>query len=638
MNETATISESPTLTRRGTVRLTTAQALVRYLAGLRTRVESPQGSEVVPLFGGVFAIFGHGNVAALGEALYQYRDRLPTYRAHNEQAMAHAAIAYAKAHFRRRMMACTSSIGPGATNFLTAAALAHVNRLPILFLPGDIFVSRDPDPVLQQVEDFNDGTVSANDCFRPVSRYFDRIVHPSQLITALPRAVRTLTDPALCGPVTLALPQDVQADAFDYPVEFFENPVLEFRAVPPSESELTGAVRAMMAAKRPVIIAGGGVLYSGACEALRGFAERHGVPVCETQAGKSSLPWDHPLQLGSVGVTGSPASNALASEADLILGVGTRLQDFTTGSNSLFTGARLVSLNVNPFDATKARGVSLQADARLGLEALSKALPQWRADAAWTERAKAGAVAWRSQVEAITGRRDLPKEALPYDGEVIGAVQRSSSQSTASDIVVCAAGTLPAELHKLWRTSTPGGYHMEYGYSCMGYEIAGGLGVKIARPDREVIIMVGDGSYLMLNNEIATSVMLDKKLIIVLLDNRGYGCINRLQQNCGSAPFNNMFVDSLQFGQGAPQIDFAANAASLGALSEKVAGIPELEAALLRARAADRTYLICIDTDDTRTTEEGGWWWEVAVPEESPREPVRRARAAYLREKENQKR
>jgi 3D-(3,5/4)-trihydroxycyclohexane-1,2-dione acylhydrolase (decyclizing) len=618
--------------------LTTAQALVRYLAGLRARIEGPYGAEIVPLFGGVFAIFGHGNVAALGEALYQHRDQLPTYRAHNEQAMAHAAIAYAKAHFRRRMMACTSSIGPGATNFLTAAALAHVNRLPVLFLPGDIFVSRDPDPVLQQVEDFNDGTVSANDCFRPVSRYFDRIVHPSQLITSLPRAVRTLTDPALCGPVTLALPQDVQADAFEYPVEFFENPVLEFRSLPPSEGELAGAVRAVMAAKCPVIIAGGGALYSGACEALRGFAERHGVPVCETQAGKSSLSWDHPLQLGSVGVTGSPAANALANEADLILAVGTRLQDFTTGSNSLFIGARLVSINVNPFDATKARAVPLQADACLGLEALSKALPQWRAGVAWTERAKAEAAAWRSTVDAITGRRELSPNELPYDGEVIGAVQRSSPHSTVTDIVVCAAGTLPAELHKLWRTSTPGGYHMEYGYSCMGYEIAGGLGVKMARPDREVIVMVGDGSYLMLNNEIATSVMLDKKLIIVLLDNRGYGCINRLQQHCGSVPFNNMFVDSLQLGNGAPAVDFAANAASLGALSEKVTSIPELEAALQRARAANRTSLICIETDDTRTTREGGWWWEVAVPEESLSESVLKARAAYLRGKENQKR
>src|SRR5258705_13216701 len=638
MNEAITLPEKPSIAKGGTVRLTTAHALVRYLSGLRTRIEGPQGDEIFPLFGGVFAIFGHGNVAGIGEALYQYRDRLPTYRAHNEQAMAHAAIAFAKAHFRHRMMACTSSIGPGATNFLTAAALAHVNRLPVLFLPGDIFVSRDPDPVLQQVEDFNDGNISANDCFRPVSRYFDRILQPSQLITSLPRAVLTLTDPVLCGPATLALPQDVQAAAFDYPVEFFESAVVEFRAAAPSEGDLAGAVRAVMAAKRPVIIAGGGVLYGGACEALRGFAERHGVPICETQAGKSSLAWDHPLQLGSVGVTGSPAANALASEADLILAVGTRLQDFTTGSNSLFPKARLVSLNVNPFYATKARGIPLQADARLGLEALNKALPHWQAESAWSERAKAEAAEWRSTVDRITQRRDLNAGELPYDGEVIGAVQRSSPKSTTDDIVVCAAGTLPAELHKLWRTSTAGGYHLEYGYSCMGYEIAGGLGVKMARPDREIIVMVGDGSYLMLNNEIATSVMLDKKLIIVLLDNRGYGCINRLQQRCGSAPFNNMFADSLQFRNGAPAIDFAANAASLGALSEKVANIPELEAALQRARSANRTYLISIDTDDTRTTEEGGWWWEVAVPEESPSDSIRHARAAYMRGKENQKR
>src|SRR6202043_854474 len=394
MIETVTLPENPIAAKRDTIRLTAAQALVRYLSALRTRIESAQGDEIVPLFGGVFGIFGHGNVAGIGEALYRHREALPTYRAHNEQAMAHIAIAYAKAHMRRRMMACTTSIGPGATNLLTAAALAHVNRLPVLFLPGDIFVSRDPDPVLQQLEDFSDGTISANDCFRPVSRYFDRILQPSQLITSLPRAVLTLTDPVLCGPATLALPQDVQAAALDYPIEFFESPVIEFRAAAPTERALAGAVRAVMAAKRPVIIAGGGVLYGGAREALREFAELHGVPVCETQAGKSSLPWDHPLQLGSVGVTGSPAANALASEADLILAVGTRLADFTTGSNSLFPKARLVSLNVNPFDATKARGIPFQADARLGLEALTKALPRWQTEAAWSERAKAEAAAW----------------------------------------------------------------------------------------------------------------------------------------------------------------------------------------------------------------------------------------------------
>ena len=548
-----------------TVRLTMAQALVRYLAALRT--ETDRGA-VVPLFGGVFAIFGHGNVAGLGEALYQHRDDgLPTYRAHNEQGMAHAAVAYAKAHFRRRMMACTASIGPGATNLVTAAALAHVNRLPVLLLPGDIFTHRDPDPVLQQVEDFGDGTVSANDCFRPVSRYFDRITHPAQLLTALPRAVRVLTDPALCGPVTLALPQDVQAAAFDYPTEFFHPSTVRFRAVPPAETELTAAVRAIQDARRPVLIAGGGVLYSpGGPAALRRFAERHGVPVCETQAGKGALPWDHPLQLGAVGVTGSPAANALVAVADLVLAVGTRLTDFTTGSNSLFPPtAKVVALNVQGFDVTKARAVPLQADAALGLETLMDALPKraWRADAAWTERARTEAATWQETVTRVTGRRELPAGELPYEGEVIGAVQRSAPDSPVNDIVVCAAGTLPADLHKLWRTAVPGGYHVEYGYSCMGYEIAGALGVKLARPEREVIVMVGDGSYLMLNNELATSVMLGAKLIVVVLDNRGYGCINRLQQACGGAPFNNLLADSFQRGpHGAPAVDFAANARS----------------------------------------------------------------------------
>ena len=610
-----------------TIRLTMAQALVRYLAALRTE-------EGVPLFGGAFAIFGHGNVAGLGEALYQYKDSFPTYRAHNEQAMAHAAIAYAKANMRRRMMAVTSSIGPGATNLLTAAALAHVNRLPVLLLPGDVFVSRAPDPVLQQLEDGGDGSVSVNDAFKPLSRYFDRIIYPEQLLTALPRAIAALTDPAACGPVTLSLPQDVQTMAYDYPEEFFAPRIVRFRALPPVPFELEEAAALISKARQPLIVAGGGVLYGQAGAALRAFAERHGIPVAETHAGKSSLPWDHPLQLGAIGVTGAPSANALASQADVVLAVGTRLQDFTTGSNSLFAKAELVSLNVNSFDALKRRGLGVQADATLGLQGLSALLPGWTSSADWNELARREAAGWRETVAAITGKREVA--GLPYDGEVIGAVQRSSTTSTANDIVVCAAGTLPAELHKLWRTSTPGGYHMEYGYSCMGYEVAGGLGVKMAKPESDVIVMVGDGSYLMMNSEIATSVMLDKKLIIVVLDNRGYGCINRLQQACGNAPFNNMLADCLQAGEGAPQIDFALHAKSLGALSEHVDGIAGLEQALVRARAASRTYLICIDTDDTRTTAEGGCWWEVAVPEVSTQEGVRAARARYELERQGQ--
>jgi 3D-(3,5/4)-trihydroxycyclohexane-1,2-dione acylhydrolase (decyclizing) len=608
-----------------TVKLTMAQALVRYLAALRT----DQGQ----LFGGVFAIFGHGNVAGVGEALYAHRAELPTYRAHNEQAMAHVAIAYAKANMRRRMMACTTSIGPGATNLVTAAALAHVNRLPVLFLPGDVFASRVPDPVLQQVEDFHDGTVSANDCLKPVSRYFDRIMRPEQLLTALPRAIRVLTDAAMCGPVTLALPQDVQTMAYEFPESFFAPEPVVFRAPPPDAAELARAAAILRKSKRPLIIAGGGVLYGLATDALRAFADKHAVPVAETQAGKGALAWDHPLQQGAIGVTGSPAANELAKEADVVLAIGTRLQDFMTGSHSLFPQAQLVNLNVNAFDALKWHGVELSADAGVGLNALSKAAGAWKAAPDWIAKAKKGANAWRRDIERITGNRNVK---LPYEGEVIGAVQRSAKDSPARDIVVCAAGTLPADLHKLWRTSTPGGYHMEYGYSCMGYEIAGGLGAKMARPEREVVVLVGDGSYLMLNSEIATSLLLDQKLVIVVLDNHGYGCINRLQQACGSAPFNNLFADSVQGAGGPPKIDFAAHAASMGALSENVKTIPQLEAALKRARAADRSYVVCIETDPNRTTVEGGWWWEVAVPEVSAREPVRRARAAYDRDRKKQ--
>ncbi len=613
-----------------TVRLTMAQALVRYLAALH----APDDAGVDgALFAGVFAIFGHGNVAGMGEALYRHRTTLPTYRAHNEQAMAHAAIAYGKARFRRRMMACTTSIGPGATNLVTAAALAHVNRLPLLLLPGDTFVSRAPDPVLQQVEDFEDGTVTANDCLRPVSRYFDRIVHPAQLLSALPQAVRVLTDPALCGPVTLALPQDVQTMAFDYPEPFFSPSPIDWVAPQPMAGQLNAVVALLRAAKRPLLVAGGGVLYGLAGHALKKFAEQHGVPVAETQAGKGALAWDHPLQLGAIGVSGSPAANALAADADMVIAVGTRLSDFTTGSHSLFAQAQLINLNVNAFDTRKWRGVALLADAGEGLKALSAALPQWRADTAWTQRAQTAADGWRDDVARITTRRDV---ALPYDGDVIGAVQRSVANSPRDDIVVCAAGTLPAELHKLWRTATPGGYHMEYGYSCMGYEIAGGLGVKLARPERDVIVMVGDGSYLMLNAEIATSVMLGSKLIVVVLDNRGYGCINRLQQACGGEPFNNLFEDCVQGPDGAPVIDFAAHAQSMGALAENVQGVAALEAALARARAAPRTYVICIDTDPAQTTAEGGCWWEVAVPEVSERAQVQDARARYEQDQRKQ--
>lgn len=602
-----------------TIRLTAAQALVRYLAAQRTEIDGVD----VPICGGVWAIFGHGNVAGMGEALWHVRDRLPTYRAHNEQAMALSATAYAKALFRRRFMACTSSIGPGATNMVTAAAVAHVDRLPLLLLPGDVFASRRPDPVLQQIEVFSDGTETVNDCFRPVSRYFDRITRAEQLLAALPRAMAVLTDPAECGPVTLSLCQDVQTEAADFPVALFEPRLWTPRRPRPDEGELEQAARLLAGAARPLIVAGGGVLYSEATAALARFAEAHGIPVAETQAGKGALPHDHPLAVGSIGVTGTSAANALAEEADVVFAVGTRLQDFTTGSRALFKGddKRLISLNVQAFDAGKHGALPLVADARVGLEELSAAIGRVRAPEAWRARAVTLMAGWREASARATAPTNA---ALPSDAQVIGAVQRASRPE---DILINAAGGLPGELHKHWQTAQPGGYHMEYGYSCMGYEIAGGLGIKLARPDRPVTVMVGDGSYLMMNSEIATSVMLGAKLVIVVLDNRGFGCINRLQRATGGASFNNLLADTVHAAM--PEIDFAAHAGSLGAIAEKVAGVAELEAALVRARTADRTTVLVIDTDPMVVTEEGGHWWEVAVPEVSERAEVRAARTAY---------
>ncbi|MCF1744817.1 3D-(3,5/4)-trihydroxycyclohexane-1,2-dione acylhydrolase (decyclizing) [Paradevosia shaoguanensis] len=608
-----------------TVRLTMAQALARFMTRQMTVIEG----EKVPIFGGVFAIFGHGNVAGVGEALYAVRDELPTYRGQNEQGMAHAAIAFAKASFRRRFMAATTSIGPGALNMVTAAALAHVNRLPILLLPGDVFANRGPDPVLQQVENFGDGTVSANDCFRPVSRYFDRITRPEQIMPALRRAMEALTDPAECGPVTLSLCQDVQAEAYDYPESFFEEKVWRTRRVLPDADEFASAAVALQKAKKPVIIAGGGVLYSEASEALRTFAENHGLPVMETQAGKSSLPHDHYLNMGSVGVTGTSAANQLAEEADLVLAVGTRLQDFTTGSWALFRNEDLeiVGLNVQPFDAGKHGAMPLVGDARTTLEALDASLGGWLADQDWTDSALKGKAEW---LEAA-GRATAPTNELPSDAQVIGAVQRARDNS----ILVCAAGGLPGELHKLWQAKGPGSYHLEYGFSTMGYEIAGGLGVKLARPYDDVVVMVGDGSYMMLNSEIASSIMLGAKLTIVLLDNAGYGCINRLQMATGGANFNNLLKDT--YHEVLPQIDFAAHAASMGAVAKKVASIAELEAALKETERETRTTVLVIDTDPLITTEAGGAWWDVAVPEVSDRKQVNAARKDYEQALKDQK-
>ncbi|SDE78774.1 3D-(3,5/4)-trihydroxycyclohexane-1,2-dione acylhydrolase (decyclizing) [Limimaricola pyoseonensis] len=597
-----------------TIRLTAAQAMVKYLA-------AQLNEDGEPFLAGIWAIFGHGNVAGIGEALHAERDRFRTWRGHNEQTMCHAAIAYAKQSGRRRAMAVTSSIGPGATNMVTAAALAHVNRLPLLMIPGDVFANRGPDPVLQQVEDWGDGTVSVNDCFRPVTRYFDRITRPEQLLTALPRAFRVMTDPAECGPVCLSFCQDVQAEAFDWPERFFAPKVWRTRRPQPDPVELDAVTEMLKAAKRPVIVAGGGVHYAGATEALRHFAEAHRIPVVESQAGKSALPWDHALNFGPVGVTGAASANAVCAEADLVLGVGTRFQDFTTGSWTVFRNParRLVSLNVAAYDAMKHGAEPLCCDALAGLEALSDALGDHgfaRPDA----RLKAE---WFAAVDPLT---DAPEgnDALPTDQQVIGAVQRASGPDT---VVMCAAGTMPGELHKLWKAPRPGAYHMEYGYSCMGYEIAGAIGIKMAEPGRDVVCMLGDGSYMMANSELATAAMLGLDLTVVITDNRGYGCINRLQIGTGGAEFNNLLDHSHHVN--ASNIDFAAHAAAMGAAAVHVGSINELEEALARARQASGPFVVVIDTDPYPSTPDGGHWWDVAVPEVSERSQVREKREAY---------
>ncbi|WP_323018355.1 3D-(3,5/4)-trihydroxycyclohexane-1,2-dione acylhydrolase (decyclizing) [Castellaniella sp.] len=615
-----------------TQKLTLSQALVRYLAALRIELDDGQ---VVPYVRGVFAIFGHGNVSGLGDALWASRHELPTWRAHNEQGMANAAAAYAKASFRQQIMAVTTSIGPGATNLVTSAALAHVNRLPMLLLPGDVFASRRPDPVLQQLESFGQGDVSVNDCLRPVTRYFDRIQRPEQILSALPHAIHIMTDPAACGPVCLALPQDVQSEAFDCPEAFLHPELLRLRRPAPDPEALQHAIERLRQAQRPLIIAGGGVLYSQAWTALADLAHAHGIPVAETQAGKGSLTWDDPMNLGAIGVTGSPAANGLAADADLIIAVGTRLQDFTTGSNSLFGHVPLLSLNVQSLDAAKRRASTVVADARHTLQALASPLAGWQADASWTQRARDAARQWNARVDSLTASAPQT-DTRPYDADVIGAVQASAADSAERDIVVCAAGTLPAELHKLWRTRTPGGYHMEYGYSTMGYEIAGGLGVKIAHPEREVIVMVGDGAYLMLNSEIASSIQLGRKLIIVVLDNQGYGCIHRLQRASGGPRFNNLLEDCVMDDGTPAVIDLAAHAASLGAQACRVDDAGALKRAMVAARAATTTQVIVIDTTPEKTTDDGGCWWEVAIPEVSDRPEVAAAHERYLQDKQKQ--
>ena len=600
-------------------RLTTSQALVRYLVNQYVEIDG----HTAPYFGGVWAIFGHGNVAGLGEALYDARETLPTYRAHSEQGMGHAAIAYAKAHRRRRAMACTSSIGPGATNLVTAAALAHVNRLPVLLLPGDVFANRRPDPVLQQIEDFSDGTVSVNDCFRPVSRYFDRIMRPEQLVPALTRVMHTLIDPSSCGPVTLSLCQDVQSEAHDFDDTLFARRVWPWPDSVPASGAIQRAAELIRSAQKPLLVCGGGVHYADAVDALCAFVESAGIPVAETQAGKSALRWDHALNLGAIGVTGSSAANNAAREADLVIAVGTRLQDFTTASRTLFANpdCALLQLNCNAYDSHKHGATACVGDAKSSLVALAEELRGHMASAEWTSLNTVRAERWAAAVTDALSTR--PSGELTY-ANVIGALDRISDDDT---VVVSAAGSLPGELHKLWRARRPGSYHVEYGYSCMGYEIAGGLGVKMANPNSEVIVAVGDGSYLMMNSEIATAVMLGAKLTVVVFDNYGYACIDNLQQSMALAPFNNLLEDVVH--SVPARYDLVRHAQGLGANARAVTNIDELDAALAEALSSDATYVIVVPVGRHGSHELGGAWWDVAVPEASQSDEVRAARASY---------
>jgi 3D-(3,5/4)-trihydroxycyclohexane-1,2-dione acylhydrolase (decyclizing) len=591
------------------VRLTAAQALVRFLAaqvverdGVRRR-----------FFGGCFGIFGHGNVAGIGQALYERPDLLTYYPARNEQGMVHAAVGYARQLNRLGALACTSSIGPGATNMVTGAALATVNRLPVLLLPGDVFASRGPDPVLQQLETAARGDLSVNDCFIPVSRYFDRIERPEQLIPAALAAMRVLTSPAETGAVTLAFPQDVQAEAYDFPEEFLAERVWRVPRPLPDETALAAAAAAIRAARRPLIVAGGGVIYSEATDALRRLCERTGIPVGETQAGKGSLPYDHPSSLGAIGVTGTFAANRVAAAADLVLGVGTRFSDFTTASKTAFRDpdVRFVNVNVADLDAVKHAAIPVVGDARATLERLAELL-----DGHEVERDEPARLnrEWNAEVSRLYAiEHDLPAQSA-----VIGAVNDASAPT---DVVVCAAGSMPGDLHKLWRTRDPKGYHVEYGYSCMGYEIAGGLGVKLAAPEREVYVLVGDGSYLMLPGELVTAVEQGLKLTIVLVDSGGYKSIGSLSRSLGTEGFGT---------QRELALDLATNAESLGARVIRTTTIPELRDALAAAKAETQTTVISIAVDPLEGVPDYESWWDVPVAEVAETASVHEARAAYV--------
>lgn len=607
------------------MKLTTAQAIVKYLIAQRTVIDGRDA----PLFPGVYGIFGHGNVTCLGHALEEEREALPVWRGQNEQGMALAAVGFAKAMRRRQIMVATSSIGPGATNMITAAGVAMSNRLPILLIAGETFQSRIPDPVLQQVEHFGDPTITVNDGFKSVTRYWDRITRPEQVLHSLPHAVATMLDPATCGPAFLALPQDVQAESFDYPDEFF---AVQVREAPRPRADLTQlqrAAEAIRSAERPLIICGGGVHYSGAEAELQAFAEAFNVPVVETVAGKASLLAAHPLNAGPVGVTGCEGANDLAARADVVIAVGTRLQDFTTGSWTGFDrSARFVGINAAGFDAIKHSSLPVVSDAREALRELTPMLDGWGVAEEWTDRASRNTQGYHAYIDKIAA----PAETGPITyAQVVGAVDRNAKPT---DYALTAAGGFPGELNNGWRAKGLDSFDAEYGFSCMGYEISGAWGAKMAMPDREVFVFVGDGSYLMMNSDLYSSVLSGHKLIVLVCDNGGFAVINRLQVNQGGASYNNLIADTNH--TNLVYVDFAAHAASMGCLSETINSVAELEEAIERARAADRTYVIAMNVSAYDWTE-GGNFWEVGVPEVSNRPSVLDAHDAVASGKQAQR-
>ena len=607
-----------------TRRLTTAQALVEFLSAQYVERDGVKQR----FFAGAFGIFGHGNLAGIGQALQQYHDRLTYYLVRNEQAMVHMAAGYAKAKNRMATFVCTSSIGPGATNMVTGAAGATINRVPVLLLPGDIFATRRVGPVLQQLESPWTQDISVNDVFKPVSRYWDRINRPEQLVTSALEAMRTLTDQAETGAVTLALPQDVQAEAWDFPEELLQPRVWHIDRPLPDSAAIARGVELVVTAERPLLIAGGGVIYSEATNALVKLVDATGIPVAETQAGKGALPYNHPSALGAIGVTGTPGANILARDADVVIGVGTRYSDFTTASKTAFQHpqVRFANINIARFDALKHSGISLVGDARVTLEALASALSDYRVDDLYRDRVRNFNAEWDQKVQRLY---QLGNQPLPSQGEVIGALNEFTDPR---DVVVCAAGSLPGDLHKLWRTRDPKGYHLEYGYSCMGYEVAGGLGVKMADPSREVYVMVGDGSWLMMSSEIVTSIQEQVKLTIILIDNHGFASIGGLSQSVGSGGFGTEARyrgEEGMLSSGHLPVDFAANAASLGAQAIQVNSIPQFKEALKEAKGNRTTTVIKIETDRNATVGSYESWWDVPVAQVSSMESVARARAEY---------